>query len=180
VGRRPDGVETFLGRRSANFRRSIRRAEAAARDVGLSWEAAIATDAEAALALHDRTVAIERRSWKGIEGVGAAEGPMFEFYRAMMPRLAERGMLRVLFGRVDGRDAAYVLGAVAQGRFRGLQFSYAAEHAALALGNLGQLEMMRRAVSEGVTLWDLGSAVPYKRRWADATEDSFSLAVLRK
>ena len=47
------------------------------------------------------------------------------------------------------------------------------------LGNLGQLEMMRRMLAEGVTVWDLGSEVPYKRRWADSTEDSVSLAVLR-
>jgi hypothetical protein len=174
------GVEAFLARRSPNFRRSIRRAEVAAAAAGLSWEPATASEHEGALALHDRTLAIERRSWKGLEGVGAAEGPMHDFYRAMMPRLAERGMLRALFCRVGGEDAAYVLGAVTGGRFRGLQFSHAAEHAALALGNLGQLEMMRRMVAEGVRVWDLGSAVPYKRRWADRTEDSLSLAVLRQ
>lgn len=174
-----DGVEGFLARRSPNFRRSIRRAEAAASEAGLRWEAATATEPEAALALHARTVEIERRSWKGIEGVGAADGPMHDFYRGMVPRLAERGMLRVLFGRIDGEDAAYVLGAAARGRFRGLQFSYAAEWASLGLGNLGQLEMMRRVIEEGCTVWDLGSEVPYKTRWADRTEDSLSLAVVR-
>ena len=114
------------------------------------------------------------------DGVGVATGPMHDFYRAMMPRLARQGMLRLLFARVGGRDAAYVLGAACRGRFRGLQFSYAADAAALSLGNLGQLEMMRRAVAEGITAWDLGSEVPYKRRWADRTQDSVSLAVLRR
>jgi hypothetical protein len=173
------GLEPFLARRSPNFRRSIRRAEAKAADAGLRWESLTADTATEAIALHERTLGVERRSWKGLEGVGVAEGPMHDFYRGMMPRLAERGQLRLLFGRIDGEDAAYVLGAATQGRFRGLQFSYAAEHAALSLGNLGQLEMMRRMLAEGVTVWDLGSEVPYKRRWADATEDSVSLAVLR-
>ena len=104
---------------------------------------------------------------------------MRAFYRAMMPRLAERGALRLLFGRIDGEDVAYVLGAVTQARFRGLQFSYAADHAPLSLGNLGQLELMRRLVEQGVREWDLGADVAYKRRWADRSDETLSLAVLR-
>ena len=174
------GVDAFLERRTPNFRRSLRRAEQRAAEAGLEWEEVRTRDAARARELHERTLAVERESWKGLEGVGAAEGPMCEFYGAMMPRLAEAGMLRLLFGRIGGEDVSYLLGAVSQGRFRGLQFSYLADRAQLSLGNLGQLEMMRRVAAEGVHTWDLGSEVPYKRRWSDRSEDTVSLAVLRR
>lgn len=174
-----EGVDSFLARRSPNFRRSVRRAAERAGQAGLEWEEPRTRDPDEARALHERTLAVERGSWKGLEGVGAAEGPMRTFYGAMMPRLAREGLLRLLFGRIGAEDVCYVLGAVSQGRYRGLQFSYSAAQAQLSLGNLGQLEMMRRVVREGVRTWDLGSDVSYKRRWSDGSQDTVSLAVLR-
>ena len=54
------------------MRRAAQRASAA----GVRWEAIAEATPEEALALHDRLLAVERRSWKGLQGVGAEAGPM--------------------------------------------------------------------------------------------------------
>jgi hypothetical protein len=81
-----------------------------------------------AAALYARQ-AVEARSWKAREGVGISAGPMRAFYQLMLPRLCARGQQRTLFARLGELDIGYVLGAVFEGEYRGLQFSYDAEHA---------------------------------------------------
>jgi CelD/BcsL family acetyltransferase involved in cellulose biosynthesis len=89
------------------------------------------------------------------------------FYARMIPKLAARGALRLLFARQGERDVGYILGGVLAGCYRGLQFSYDVELEPLGVGNAMQLEQLTALCAEGVTLYDLGSEVPYKSRWGE-------------
>lgn len=173
-------VDAFLARRSRNFRRALRRSLRDAELAGIAFEPARAADPASARALYQRIVEVESQSWKGMTGVGIQSGTMHGFYRDMLPRLAVRDRLRVLFARHDGRDVGYILGAVFLGTYRGLQFSFDADYRALALGNLCQYHQIVALCQEGVTSYDLGTDMDYKRRWADTTLDTISLIAIRR
>jgi CelD/BcsL family acetyltransferase involved in cellulose biosynthesis len=160
------GLDGFLGRRSANFRRGLVRARRRARERGIEFVRASA-EAGGAAGLYDRLLAVEKESWKSHEGVGITASSMVDFYRHMVPRLHARGALRLIFARADGRDIAYILGGVRGRRYRGLQFSYAAGFDDCALGNLCQIEQIADLAGEGVTTYDLGVDADYKKRWAE-------------
>lgn len=174
------GVDAFLARRSRNFRRSLRRALRDAEAAGIEFETVRATDAATALAAYERIVRVEARSWKGLVGVGIDSGTMHGFYRDMLPRLAAHDRLRVIFARHQEHDVGYILGAVFLGTYRGLQFSFDAEARTLALGNLCQYRQIEALCREGVTRYDLGTEMEYKRRWSDITHETISLIALRR
>jgi hypothetical protein len=64
---------------------------------------------------------------------------MRAFYEHMVGPLAAAGRLRLMIGRADDADVAFILGGVFAGEYRGLQFSHDARYRALGLGNVSQL-----------------------------------------
>jgi hypothetical protein len=161
------GVDGYLGRRSRELRKSIRKALRAAGAAGVTFESVRAATAADAAALYDRIQRAEAASWKARDGVGIAAGPMRAFYELMLPRLAGKGAQRTVFARAADRDVGYILGAVFDGEYRGLQFSYDDDHAALGLGGLLQYHQIAELCGEGVARYDLGTEMDYKRRWAE-------------
>jgi CelD/BcsL family acetyltransferase involved in cellulose biosynthesis len=89
-----------------------------------------------------------------------------------------RGALRGLFARKDGQDVGYLLGGVFHDTFRGLQFSYDARLAHLSLGNLMQVEMVSRLEGQGLSWYDLGSEVEYKKQWGEAGLETLMFVVV--
>lgn len=172
------GLDGFLSRRSRELRKSLRKTERAATAAGVTFES-VACTSEAAAALYDRIQAVEAHSWKTRDGVGIHEGPMREFYRLMLPRLCQTGQQRTVFARQGDRDVGYILGAVFEDEYRGLQFSYHDDLAALGLGSLLQLAQVRLLVEEGVARYDLGTEMDYKRRWAEGEMVTEMLVLVR-
>ncbi len=173
------GLSGFLGRRSTNFRRNLNKALQLAADAKISFVRCYGGTVPAAMSVFDRIIDIEKRSWKGRQGVGIQAGPMCDFYREMLRRLVLRGANRVLFAQCNGKDVAYVLGGVSGDRYRGLQFSFDADYAKYSLGNLCQYEQIRDLCDEGIEIYDLGTYMDYKSQWAEATLSSASLVVFR-
>lgn len=171
-----DGVDAWFARRSPRFRQRLRRLERDAAHRGLEVEDISATPPDALL---DRCVAIESHTWKGEEGTGLASEDLVGFYRQMTARLAVRDHVRALVARLDGHDVGFLLGGVRGETFRGLQLGYAREVAGYGVGHLLQIEQIRRAVGEGIGVYDLGMDMEYKRRWADRIEETFSVMVGR-
>lgn len=161
------GGEGFLARRNARFRRNARAALRRTRAAEVTFEHLAPDDAAAGAAAHARTLAVEERSWKSAGGNGVDRGPMCEFYRRMLPRLAARKALRVVFARRGGEDVGYLVGGLAGELFRGLQFSFDERLRALGLGNALQLEAIDVLTQEGVALYDLGGQSEYKARWGE-------------
>lgn len=173
------GVDGFLSRRSRELRKSLRKSQRAAAAAGVSFEVIRDVPASAAPALYARIQAVEAASWKAREGVGISSGPMRAFYEHMLPRLCARGQQRILFARAGDRDIGYILGAVFEGEYRGLQFSYDDERAALGIGSLLQYHQVVELCREGISRYDLGTEMDYKRRWAEEVMETEMLVLVR-
>jgi hypothetical protein len=174
VARLEDGLEGFLERRPAGLRKNLEKASRRARRSGLTFE--VRDRGESSF---DRILAIERRSWKGRDGVGIDREPMRSFYRDMNRRLLDRGKRRLMFARIEDDDVAYIFGGLFGDTYRGLQFSFDARFSSLSPGNLCQLEEIRRLVESGVRRYDLGSEVRYKRQWGEEVVETGSLVARR-
>ena len=74
---------------------------------------------------------------------------------------------RVVFARAAERDVGFVFGGLAGALYRGQQFSYVEDLAALSLGNLLQQEQIRWLAEEGIARYDLGPLMEYKLHWAE-------------
>lgn len=172
------GVEGFLSRRSRELRKSIRKSLRAATEAGVTFEAVRVAPAEAS-ALYDRIQAVEHNSWKARDNVGISQGPMRAFYGAMLPRLCQLGQQRTMFARLGGRDIGYILGAVFDGEYRGLQFSYDDDYAQFGLGGLLQYHQIVALCDEGMSRYDLGTEMDYKRRWAEEIMETEMLVLVR-
>jgi hypothetical protein len=173
------GVDGFLARRSRELRKSIRKALRAADGAGIGFEVVRGSSAADAAAIYARIQDIEAGSWKARDGVGISIGPMRQFYELMLPRLCEQRQQRTLFARAGDRDVGYILGAVFEGEYRGLQFSYDDDHAQLGIGSLLQYHQIVELCADGVGRYDLGTEMDYKRRWAEDLMTTEMLVVVR-
>jgi len=174
------GYDGFLGRRSAAFRSSLRRAQRSAERAGLRYQVVSGARPDETEALYARILDVERRSWKGVAGQGIDEGGATAFYGMMIRRLAVRGALRAVFLVEGEREVAYVFGGLFGDTYRGLQVSYDRDRARLAPGNLVQARMIRALAEEGVTRYDLGTVMDYKDRWAEDGLSTATLYVMRR
>ena len=172
------GVDGFLSRRARELRKSIRKSLRAAHEQGVTFESVRASAGEAE-ALYARIQAVEAASWKSRDGVGIAQGPMHAFYAHMLPRLCALGQQRTMFARLDDRDVGYILGAVAGDEYRGLQFSYNDDLHKLGLGSLLQYHQIVELCADGITRYDLGTEMDYKRRWAEELMETEMLVLVR-
>jgi hypothetical protein len=169
------GYEGWLSRRSARFRANLRRAQRAGEAARVTFERHEGGPPDA---LFDRIVDIESRSWKGVAGEGINDGPPRDFYRRMIRRLSALGALRVVFATRDGADLGYVFGGLMGHTYRGLQVSFDDAHRALSLGNLAQAEMIRWLCEDAFEVYDLGTDMEYKVRWAEPGLGTVTLVLL--
>jgi CelD/BcsL family acetyltransferase involved in cellulose biosynthesis len=169
------GLEGWLSRRSSAFRRNLRANVRAVREAGIHFRWLESPSLEELPELYAQVLEIEARSWKSLAGNGADRDPMRSFYAGLLPRLATKGQLRVLFAERAGRPVGYLHGALVAGRFRGLQFSFDDRLRDLGLGNVLQLETLQRLCEVGVERYDLGAFSDYKARWGEPGLQTFGL-----
>ncbi len=157
-----DGFDAYLSRRSKSFRKSIRQQK----DLpGLAYVDASTVPADE---VFDRIFAIQAKTHKAAAGEDIFSQPSYQhFYRDLYAKLLDQRQIRTVFAQVDGVDAAYIMGGVASGIYRGFQMSYDEAFRSYSLGNRLQLENMKLRAEEGATLYDLGMHSEYKERWAD-------------
>lgn len=173
------GVEGWLGRRSPHFRANLRRTLRAAARAGVTFERLRPGPGDDPRALFRRVLAVEARSWKGRSESGFNVGGMRVFYELSFDRLVPAGELRLIVAKNETMDLGFIFGGVFHGTYRGLQMSFDEDHRHLGLGNALQSEMISALAEEGVEVYDLGSEIAYKERWADPGISTVTLAVLR-
>lgn len=178
VARLDGGLDGFLSRRTAKFRKNLRNDGNRASGV-IGFEVIAPTERDDALAAYERILDIEAKSWKGMSGHGIQEGAMRTFYAGMVPRLADRGELRVTLARDlgSGEPIGYVLGGLRGDSYRGLQISFDQVYSKYGLGNLLQLHTIAALCAEGVRCYDLGTDMEYKRHWAELLPATVPLVV---
>ncbi len=159
------GLEGYLSRRDAHFRARMRRTLRQAEQAGVETEILSPSDLGEICQLFARILMIEKESWKAAQGESIYVD-LGDFYLGLCMRLAQQGLLRMLFLKIGGQDVAYLYGFLLDGCFRGLQMSYDDRLSGLSLGNLAQLRIIE-AVSKEADLYDLGMDIDYKSRWAD-------------
>jgi len=174
------GWDGWMGRRSGHFRANLRRALRGAERDGVTFERVTAGAGDDAEAIYARVLAVEDRSWKGLEDAGFSSGSMNAFYRHAFARLVPSGALRLVVARRDGEDIGFVFGGLFDGTYRGLQMSFDERFRYLSLGNVLQAQMIHALAEEGVGVYDLGSEIAYKARWAEPGITTVTLVVLRR
>jgi hypothetical protein len=174
------GFEGFLSRRSSKFRANMRRGLRDAEDAGIKFQyLSDFAGKEECDQVFDRIIRVERESWKGRQGVGIAQGRMYDFYKRMLPRLADKNALRVIFATLDDSDIAYCFGGLFGQTYRGLQMSYHQSYGEHSPGNLVQLEMIRNLSEDGVDVYDMGQSMDYKASWTDGEFETVAVIVRR-
>jgi Acetyltransferase (GNAT) domain len=166
------GVDEWLSRRSRKFQKSLRQAH---RPDDIVIEDARCQDPRA---LFDRILSIQRDTakWEGGDDIFQME-PYPRFYRSIMEKLSRREELRILFARRQGKDLGYIFGGVLGKVYRGLQMSYRSSARPWAIGNLLQVENLKRCYDEKIQTYDFGMPAEYKFRWADRTEEYSGLLI---
>ncbi len=173
------GLDGFWADRARVFRKNLRRARRLADEAGIVWEWHATVTGDARERLYARILDVDRRSWKGLAHEGLSDSGMITFYELMSRRLAEAGRMRVVFARLDDEDVAMGFGATFGDSFRGLQMSYDDRFRSLSLGNLVQVELITRLCAEGITSYDLGTEMDYKRRWSEPGLETTTLVIRR-
>jgi hypothetical protein len=160
-------LAAWLAGRSPSFRRNLRAARRRVEAEAIEFRWVEGVPGEVMHELYRGVLDVEARSWKGVQGAGAATGPMETFYRELWLRLGSRGQLRVLLAERGGVAVGYLHGGCVGDRFRGLQFSFDHAHARAGLGNVLQYEAIGRLAQAGIRRYDLGAFSDYKGRWGD-------------
>ncbi|MCR9246276.1 MAG: GNAT family N-acetyltransferase [bacterium] len=171
------GLDGFLGRRSRRLRRNLRTAARRAGERGVTFERQMPKTPDAADALFDRMLAIERQSWKGIGECGMAEPPSCDFYRELLRRLSLSATSRVVLARRGDTDIGFIFGGLAKTVYRGQQFSFVEEWRDASIGNLLQLEKLRWLTEEGIERYDMGPDMPYKRHWTEIETSALAISL---
>lgn len=168
------GHDHWFDTRSAKFRKTIRQSERRAAEAGLTF-VDVSNDPSA----FRRCVEIERTSWKGMTEDGITGPGMHRFYEVMTERLQQQGRFRASIATVDGEDVGFIFGGVRNGRYRGLQLSFAEAARPLSISHLLQHHTLQAVINEGVHTYDMGMDMEYKQRWATHEQPSMSLIIHR-
>lgn len=173
------GMDGWLSRRSAGFRRSLRRLKSNAEAAGLTFERCAPTTQDGASQAYARMLSVERLSWKGQcrSGLIAVQG----FYGALLLRYALHKQAWIIFARQDERDVGFCFGGLVGQSYRGQQTSYAEDLATLSVGNLMHVETARWLCDERARFQHFGPLQPgldYKARFCELKPRSFILQLL--
>ena len=172
------GLDEYLSRRPSVVRKSINSFSKKAKTLGIEFEFNKPEDDPSSL--FQRLLEIEARSWKSHEGASIFQSPEYrEFYRDLLRRCHENGILCLLFAKNEEEDLAYCFGARFAKEYRGFQMSFDKKARALGLGNGLQWQMIQHCFLEGVTRYDFGMFAEYKLNWADEERRMLSGVIRR-
>ncbi|WP_141566269.1 GNAT family N-acetyltransferase [Pseudonocardia sp. N23] len=126
----------------------------------------------------ERFLAIEASGWKGESGTAIlSDDRSRAFYAGISAWAGAAGMLRVPFLEVGGWAVAGELCLEDDRATYPLKASYGPEHRRFSPGLILLFEQIRRSVESGRSYEFMGSAEPYKMRWADHVRDIHRLDI---
>ena len=121
--------------------------------------------------------AIEASGWKSENGTAIVSRPETErFYTEVCRWAAGRGILRLVFLRLDGRPLAFELDIEDGGEFYDLKGGYDTEFRKFGPGMIATYLALEQAFAGEGTVYDfLGSDEPYKLAWTSRTRERLEL-----
>jgi len=144
-------VEAYLGSRSKNLRRSLRRdAEHLEKEAPLELHLEERFTAELAETRLREIFTIEDRGWKGAGGGSVLRHPsMFEFYRQQACQLAKWDALRVARLLHGERTIAFDLGWMGRGVYHSYKVGYDPDYRRFGPGHLLRERLVRALAPRG-------------------------------
>jgi CelD/BcsL family acetyltransferase involved in cellulose biosynthesis len=120
---------------------------------------------------------VEGSGWKETEGTSINAHPATRsFYTEAARWAAERGFLRLVFLRLDGRAIAFDYCFELNRTHYLLKTGYDPAYAKFSPGKLLRHQILARAFSDGLAIYDFGGvAEPYKQKYTDAYRELQSL-----
>ncbi len=112
---------------------------------------------------------IEMASWKGAQGTALAADPVRgAFYRQYALAASARGILRLVFLRIDGQAAGMQIAIECDDRFWLLKIGHDDKFSKCSPGNLLMLYSVRYAAMRALKSYEfLGVAEPWTRTWTE-------------
>ena len=162
------------GRRS-DLRRYKRRAE---RFGDLQFEA-VSPNRQALDRYLEEFFQVEASGWKGRSGSAILMSPLrMRFFTEYARTIAEQGMLRMYFLRIDGRTAAARFAVECGNRLWDLKMGYDESLGECSPGVLLTQETMRDAIDRGLEAHEfLGKAEAWERHWPCEQNDLTSIRI---
>lgn len=163
----PDGFASYEASLSARRRQDYRRMRRRLEESGpVTFDLRVPSESSVAAELAE-VMRVEAGGWKRARGSALASNPRLgEYFRALAPRLAARGSLRICFLRVAGEAIATQLGIEYARRWWILKIGYDEKWAEYSPGIQLMWDVLRHAGEsglEGVEM--LGSAEEWLSIW---------------
>ena len=158
-------LDEHLARLRPRVRTKLRGALRRAEELGVRFH--WAADAEQLEAHLEELFALHNARWRAAGKTGAFEDPRRRaFYRAIAPRLLERGELRFARLALDGRPLALQFGFLVDEVYHQLQEGYDPAHTEDRVGLALRARALEALLDEGVRRYDfLAGAARHKREW---------------
>ncbi len=117
--------------------------------------------------------AIEPSGWKAEQGTAITSSPVTErFYTEVARWAADKGLLRLVFLRVDGKGIAFKFGIESGGAFYSLKSGFDVDARKLAPQKVLNDAMIRRGYETGLSSFEfLGNADSWKRDWTSTLRE---------
>ncbi|MGI9538568.1 MAG: GNAT family N-acetyltransferase [Miltoncostaeaceae bacterium] len=163
--------ETYLGGRSKNLRKDLRRRLRRLSESGeqvLEFHRGDAAEGKP----FDELLVLEGSGWKGREGSAVVSSlPQLDFYRALARWTAARDALGVSILRFEGKPIAANLAIDFHGVSYQLKSGYDERQSAFSPGKLLLAADIEQAFDNGISTIDLGGhAEEYKLPWTTSTQ----------
>jgi len=173
----PRTWEEYLGSRSGNFRKHLRKYWRRLEERGkVEVDRLDGARITAGLA---EVFGAEEASWKGERGTNLFRAPELRaFFADVIPEMSARGWIDLSVLRVDGHTAAYELCFDLAGRVFSYNGGFRAEFAELSPGTALTAAVLEAACARGRLEYDmLRGEEPYKMRWATGVRHEVQVLV---
>ena len=158
-----NALERFSSRRRSDFRRMRRRAEEEG-EIAFEFHE---PGPEEVLALLDRAVDVEARSWKARTRTAIADNKLqMDFFKHYAQLAAAEGIFRVAFMKIGAETAAAQICAECDGSYWLFKIGYDERFSRCSPGQLLMLESIERAANNGLKRYEfLGKAAEWTKFW---------------
>jgi CelD/BcsL family acetyltransferase involved in cellulose biosynthesis len=168
-----DPERRFNSGRRSDFRRAQRHASQMGE---VSFEVISPNPSEVG-SLLDEAYRVELASWKGAEGSALAVDPVRgAFFKQYAIAASVKGILRLVFMRVDGQAAGMQIAIECGDRFWLLKIGHDDKYSKCSPGTLLMLHSVQYAASRGLRSYEfLGTSEPWTRNWTESLRPCVAL-----
>lgn len=176
--------DEYLADRSTHFRRNLRNRARRLREMGRPTFLRVRSGEKPTLPhgqIIDYLAAVSSHSWKAAAGTAITSNPrIFRYYSRLVERLGQSRMLDMCILLIDGRPAAYVLGATYNGQFVELDICYDDTFSGCSPGKLTRNELLKDLFGNGLGAYDFVEHYEHKLDLTSSLRNTVTHTVYRR